>query len=109
MNDRKKVEIHEGGTNVYLDLGYPDAAEMQRKSLLAAEIARGIQTRGLTQSAAAELLGIDQAKVSRITRGQFRGVSEGKLLELVARLGHDIKIVVGPARRRAGKIELQIA
>ena len=36
MNDRKKVEIHEGGTNVYLDLGYPDAAEMQRKSLLAA-------------------------------------------------------------------------
>ena len=50
---------------------------------------------------------INQSKVSRITRGQFRGVSEAKLLELVARLGHDVKIVVGPVRRRAGKIELQ--
>ncbi len=58
---------------------------------------------------AAELLGIDQSKVSRITRGQFRGVSEAKLLELVTRLGHDVKIVVGPVRRRAGKIELQVA
>ena len=47
--------------------------------------------------------------VSRITRGQFRGVSEAKLLELVAKLGHDVKIVVGPVRRRAGKIELQFA
>jgi hypothetical protein len=41
--------------------------------------------------------------VSRIIRGQFWGVSEVKLLELVAKLGHDVKIVVGPVRRRAGK------
>jgi hypothetical protein len=32
--------------------------------------------------------------VSRIIRGQFRGVSEGKLLELVTKLGHDVRIVV---------------
>ena len=94
-------------TNVYADLGYADAAEMQRKSQLAAEIARAIKARRLTQDGAAALLGIDQSKVSRITRGQFRGVSEAKLLELVAKLGHDVKIVVGPVRRRAGKIELQ--
>ncbi|HNB54538.1 MAG TPA: hypothetical protein PK530_21505 [Anaerolineales bacterium] len=42
-------------------------------------------------------------------RGQFRGVSEAKLLELVTRLGHDVKIVVGPVRRRAGKIKLEFA
>lgn len=41
--------------------------------------------------------------------GQFHGVSEAKLLELVAKLGHEVKIVVGPIRRRAGKIELQFA
>jgi len=58
---------------------------------------------------AAELLGVDQSKVSRITRGQFRGASEAKLLELVTRLGHDVKIVIGPVRRRAEKIELQFA
>ncbi len=109
MNVNKEIAVEEGGTNVYADLGYADAAEMQRKSELAAEIARAIKARRLTQDGAAVLLGIDQSKVSRITRGQFRGVSEAKLLELVAKLGHDVKIVVGPVRRRAGKIELQFA
>ena len=103
------VSIETGSTNVYADLGYADAAEMQRKAALAAEIARSIKARGLTQDEAAALLGIDQAKVSKITRGQFRGVSEAKLLELVAKLGHDIRIIVGKTRRREGKIELEFA
>ncbi len=109
MNGNGEITVQEGSTNVYADLGYADAAEMQRKSQLTAEIARAIKARRLTQADAANLLGIDQSKVSRITRGQFRGVSEAKLLELVTRLGHDVMIVVSPVRRRAGKIELQFA
>src|ERR1035437_4278299 len=109
MNVNHEITIEEGSTNVYADLGYADAAEMQRKSQLAPEITRAIKARRLTQDGAAELLGIDQSKVSRITRGQFRGVSETKLLEFVTKLGHDVKIVVGPVRRRTGKIELQFA
>ena len=109
MTRKTDIGIEAGSTNVYADLGYANAAEMQRKSQLAAEIARAIKARRLTQHDAAELLGVDQSKVSRITRGQFRGVSEAKLLELVTKLGHDVKIVVGPVRRRAGKIELQFA
>ena len=108
MND-VDIVIEEGSTNVYADLGYADAAEMQRKSQLAAEIARAIKAKKLTQIAAAELLGIDQSKISRITRGQFRGVSESKLLDLVARLGRDIRIIVGPSKRRAGKVELEFS
>jgi predicted XRE-type DNA-binding protein len=102
------IEI--GSTSVYADLGYSDAAEMQRKASLAAEIARAIKARRLTQDAAANLLGIDQAKVSKITRGQFRGVSEEKLLELMAKLGHDVTIIVGKTKRQgSGKIELEFA
>ena len=104
MNRQPGIAIEEGSTNVYAD-----AAQLQRKSQLAAEIVRAIKARRLTQEAAAALLGIDQSKVSRITRGQFRGVSEAKMLELVAKLGRDVKIVVVPVRRRAGKIELQFA
>jgi predicted XRE-type DNA-binding protein len=95
------MTIDEGSTNVYADLGYAGAAQMQRKSQVAAEIARAIKARRLTQQGAAALLEIDQSKISRITGGQFRGVSEAKLLELMTRLGHDMKIVVGPVRRRA--------
>ena len=109
MHRHSAITIEEGSTNVYADLGYADAAEMQRKSQLAAEIARAIKARRLTQEGAAALLGIDQSKVSRITRGQFRGVSEAKLLELVAKLGRDVRIVIGPVRRRAGKIELRFS
>lgn len=109
MSRKSDIAIEEGSPNVYADLGYADAAEMQRKSQLAAKIARAIKARRLTQQGAAELLGVDQSKVSRITRGQFRGISESKLLELVTKLGHDVKIIVGPVRRRAGKIELQFA
>ncbi|MCX7176150.1 MAG: helix-turn-helix transcriptional regulator [Proteobacteria bacterium] len=109
MSRQTEITIEDGSDNVYADLGYADAAEMQRKSQLAAEIARAIKARHLAQDGAAVLLGIDQLNVLRITRGQFRGVSEAKLLELVAKLGRDVKIVVGPVRRRAGKIELQFA
>jgi predicted XRE-type DNA-binding protein len=110
MNRPDEVnEIIESSGNVYADLGFADAGEMQRKSQLAAEIARTIKARRWTQEQAAEVLGLHQSKVSRITRGQFRGVSEAKMLELVAKLGHDVKIVVGPIRRRAGKIELEFA
>lgn len=107
MNEPQEITIQEGSTNVYADLGYADAAEMQRKSRLASEISRSVKARH--QADAATVLGIDQSKVSRITRGQFRGVSEAKLLELVARLGHDVMIMVGPVRCRSGKIELQFA
>lgn len=105
------VAIELGSTNVYADIGYSNAAEMQRKSSLATEIARAIKARHLTQEAAADLLGIDQAKISKITRGQFRGVSEAKLLELVAKLGHDVTITVGKTKRHGsvGKIELEFA
>ena len=109
MTRNTEIMIEEGSTNVYADLGYADAAEIQRKSQLAAEIARAIKARRLTQQDAAELLGIDQSKISRITRGQFRGVSKAKLLELMTKRGHDVNIVVGPVRRCTGKIELQFA
>lgn len=109
MNTNTEIAIEEGSINVYADLGYADAAGMQRKSQLAGEIGRAIKARRLTQEGAAALLGIDQSKVSRITRGQFRGVSEAKLMELVTKLGRDVKIVVSPVRRRTGKIELEFA
>lgn len=37
------INIEKGSTNVYDDLGYANGAEMQRKSRIAAEIARAIK------------------------------------------------------------------
>lgn len=43
MKEHAIITIEEGCTNVYADLDYADAAEMQRKSQLAGEIARAIK------------------------------------------------------------------
>jgi hypothetical protein len=44
-------------------------------------------------------------------RGQFRGVSETKMLECLAKLGRDVQIVVGPDRQSdvEGHIEVVFA
>lgn len=100
------VEV--GSTNVYADLGYPDAEALQRKASLASHIAWTIKARHLTHEAAAELLGIDQADIVKIVRGQFRGTSDAMMLEWIARLGHDVTILVTKtARQRPGKIGLE--
>lgn len=49
MSHDSHITIEEGSTSVHADLGYADAAEMQRKSQLAAELARAIKARRLTQ------------------------------------------------------------
>ena len=93
--------IEEGSANVYTDLDRPDTDEMLLKAQLASRIGEAIKRRKLTQLAAAEITGLPQPKLSGLLRGQFRGVSEAKMLHCLTRLGRDARIVVSPARRRA--------
>jgi predicted XRE-type DNA-binding protein len=102
------TEIEEGSTNVYADLGRPDADEMLVKAQLAAKIGDTIKRRRLTQVEAADLIGMPQPKLSGLLRGQFRGISEAKMLNCLTRLGRDVKIVVGPARRRSGVGHIEV-
>lgn len=93
------IEIENGSTNVYEDLGLPDAAEMKVKAILATKIGEIIKHRHLTQIQAAEILGIPQPKLSGMLRGQFRGISEAKMLDCMNRLGRNVEIVVGKPSR----------
>jgi len=88
------IEIENGSANVYEDLGLPNAAEMQIKAILAAKIGEILKHRHLTQVQAAEILGMLQPKLSGMLRGQFRGISEAKMLDCMNRLGRDVEIVV---------------
>jgi predicted XRE-type DNA-binding protein len=96
--------------SVYEDLKYANADEMLIKARLVTEIADQVKLRRLTQAEASELLGFSQPKLSNLLRGQFRGVSEKKLMECLTRLGRDIEIVVRPAprSRREGKITVAV-
>ena len=95
------IEIEEGSGNVYSDLGFADTEEMMLKAQLATKIGEIIKDHKWSQQRAANVLGIPQSKLSKMLRGQFRGISEAKMLDCLARLGRDVQIVVGPARRSA--------
>ena len=104
-------QIKRGSTNVYADLGYADADEMLVKAQLATKIGEIVSHRQLTQTQAAELLGISQPKLSNMLRGQFRGISETKMIECLTRLGRNVEIVVKAASRSktAGHVSVTFA
>ncbi len=91
----------EEGTNVYAQLGFPDAEEMLVKAQLVVKIAEILQERGWSQQQAAKVLGLTQPKLSQMLRGQFRGISEMKMMDCLIRLGRAVKIVVGPETKGA--------
>lgn len=93
------IEIEKSSGNVYADLENPDAGEMLVKARLAAKIGEIIKHRHLTQQQAADILGMPQPKLSNMLRGQFRGISEAKMLECLNRLGRDVQIIVRKASR----------
>ena len=108
MLKRKALEQESGTGNVFADLGLADAGEHLIKAGLVVKIGRIIRQRELTQAAAAQLMGIDQPKVSAMLAGQFRGYSVERLMRFLVALGHDVEIVVKPGKR-GGAAELRVA
>lgn len=102
-NPRRAAVVREGSGNVFEDLGVPDSGEALAKAELAAQIATAIAGRGLTQTQAAELLGVNQADVSDLVRGKLKGFSTDRLLRFLNALGRDIEIVIH-ARGRTRKV-----
>ena len=98
------VEI--GSGNVFADLGLADAEKLKIKSGLVIEISAAIQRLGLTPKAAAERMGIPQAKVSAMLRGQFNNLSERKLMDCLNRLGYAIEINVKRTKSTHGSLVL---
>ena len=108
MLKRKALEQESGTGNVFADLGLAGAGEHLIKEGLVVKIDRIIRQRELTQEAAAQLMGIDQPKVSAMLAGQFRGYSVERLMRFLVALGHDVEIVVKPGKR-GGAAELRVA
>ena len=107
MLKRKTLEMEPGSGNVFADLGLADPGEHLIKAGLVVKISRTIRRRHLTQAAAAQLMGIDQPKVSAMLAGRFRGYSVERLMRFLVALGHDVEIVVKPGKR--GSAELRVA
>jgi len=108
---RGESTITRGSTNVFEDLGYPDAAERQAKLRLAYALNQVVEQRGLTQTAAATLLGLSQPKVSALQNYKLAGFSVERLMNLLTALDQDIEIVIHrkSRSRKGGRITVVAA
>jgi len=97
--------------NVFADLGFADAGERQTKVRLAMAINEVLHRRGFTQEKAAELLGINQPKVSALSKYRLEGFSVERLMRLLTSLNQDVEIVIRnrPRARRPGRVSVTAA
>jgi predicted XRE-type DNA-binding protein len=103
------MKVTESCGNVFKDIGLPDHEAMFAKAQLVVHLAKIIADRKLTQREASEIIGVPQPKLSNILRGQFRGISETKLMDCLLRLGNDVQIIVKPTRKKATMGSLSVA
>jgi len=97
--------------NVFTDLGMADAAERQTKVRLAVAINQVLHRRGLSQGKAAELLGVNQPKVSALSKYRLEGFSVERLMRFLTALNQDVEIIIRnrPRARRPGRVYVTAA
>jgi predicted XRE-type DNA-binding protein len=86
---RSKVAASSG--NVFKDLNLPDAEERQTKVQLAVAINRELTKRECSQAAAAEVLGINQPKVSALQKYRLEGFSVKRLMSFLTYMGEAVR------------------
>ncbi len=101
MARKTRVKITPSSGNVFRDLGFsPEEAEhlLVRSDLMIA-VQKALDRRGVTQADAAKLLGVTQPRVSDLLRGRIDLFSSDALIDMLARLGIRVRLVL--SRRAA--------
>jgi predicted XRE-type DNA-binding protein len=96
MNDVNELKITKSSGNIFADLGYDNPDEHLLKIKFAMVINTVIKEKKYSQTEAAEILDIDQPKVSRLLRGIVFGFSLDKLMMFLIKLNQDIEVNIKP-------------
>jgi predicted XRE-type DNA-binding protein len=88
--------------NVFRDLGYSveEAEHLRVRADLMIAVQEAIRSARMTQARAARVLGVTQPRVSNLMRGRIDLFSADTLIDLLARLGIGVRLVLKRGRRR---------
>jgi predicted XRE-type DNA-binding protein len=91
-----KRSIVASSGNVFIDLGYsPDeAAILQMRADLMADLRKFIKAKKLTQAAAAKIFGVSQSRVSDLITGKWEKFSLEMLITLVTKAGMNVTLKI---------------
>ena len=90
----KNPSITVSSGNVFADRGFDDAEArvLKIRAGLIVELEQAIVGQGLTQTAAANILGVSQSRVSDLIRGKVEKFSLDMLVTFAARMGLPVKL-----------------
>lgn len=91
-----KVKITPSSGNVFRDLGFSreEAEHLLVRADLMIQVQKLITSRRLKQKVAAKILGVTQPRVSDLLRGRIDLFSTDALIDILARLGAQVRLTV---------------
>ena len=97
-----KLKVTRSSGNVFSDLGFPEeeAEHLRVRADLLIQIQKAFEVRGLKQAEAAKLLGVTQPRISDLVRGRLDLFSVDILIDMLAKLGVRVRLVVAPPKKR---------
>ncbi|OGB94370.1 MAG: hypothetical protein A3G35_18855 [candidate division NC10 bacterium RIFCSPLOWO2_12_FULL_66_18] len=92
----KKMKITPSSGNVFRDLGFSweEAEHLKVRAVLMLHVQEIVRSRRLRQAQAAKILGVTQPRVSDLLRGRIDLFSTDTLIDMLTRLGGQVKLVV---------------
>jgi predicted XRE-type DNA-binding protein len=81
-----------------LNFSSTDMASMRLRAELARKVIKRLRARKLTQTEAAEILGVTQPRVSNLVRGRLGLFSLDALVDMADRVGLRTRMVIRPKR-----------
>ncbi|MEQ8485576.1 MAG: helix-turn-helix transcriptional regulator [Pseudomonadales bacterium] len=82
--------------NIFKDLGFgeEEAAVLKIKADLMIEIEKVMKAKKLTQTRAAEIMGVPRPRLNRMLHGRFDGITIDKMVQMLERSGKHVSIKV---------------
>jgi predicted XRE-type DNA-binding protein len=95
------AKITKGSDNVFEDVGFEgeEVIALKIKADLMIEIEKTIRAAKLSQSKAAEMLGVPRPRLNRMLHGRFEGVTIDKMVAMVDRSGKKVELKVTRKRK----------
>ena len=96
-----KLKVTRSRGNVFRDLGFPpeEAEHLLVRSDLMIKVQKVIASRRLKQTEVAKILRVTKPRVSDLLRGRIDLFSTDALIDMLARLGIRVRLVLKPSRR----------
>ncbi len=95
----EKLKMERGSGNIFLDVGFDkvEAENLRLRAALMMRIEDWVKASGLTQAAAAKVLGLTQPRLNAMLKGRIHLFSLDALVNVASKAGLSVRLVVKKA------------